>query len=69
MAVSFEIAKKEFKLLLKSTRRIFLLFMMPLIILLIGIVGGFIAIYVIPSSTGQAVDVMVIQDDPELIAL
>ena len=64
MAVSFEIAKKEFKLLLKSTRRIFLLFMMPLIILLIGIVGGFIAIYVIPSSTGQAVDVMVIQDDP-----
>ena len=66
MSISLEIAKKEFKLLLKSTRRIFLLFMMPLLILLMGALIGFLAIYVLPSTSGQAVEAVVIQDDQGL---
>ena len=66
MSISLEIAKKEFRLLLKSTRRIFLLFMMPLIILVMGALVGFIAIYILPSTAGQAVEAVVIQDDQGL---
>ena len=66
MSISLEIAKKEFKLLLKSTRRIFLLFMMPLLILLMGALIGFLAIYVLPSTSGQAVEAVLIQDDQGL---
>lgn len=63
MKPSLIIAIKEIKLLFKSTRRIFLLFMMPMIILIIGVLVGFIALYAVPSTTEQSVEILIIQDD------
>jgi len=56
------IAKKEIKLLFKSTRRILLLFSMPLVILFIVAAGVFIA-GVLPDSMDSQVEVTVINDD------
>ena len=56
------IAKKEIKLLFKSTRRILLLFSMPLVILFIFAAGIFIA-GVMPDSMDSQIEVTIINDD------
>lgn len=56
------IAKKEIRLLFKSTRRILLLVMTPAIILLVVIATLFFAIVFAPPG-GGVLDVIVIQDD------
>ena len=56
------IAKKEIKLLFKSTRRILLLFSMPLVILFIFAAGVFIA-GVMPDSMDSRIEVTIINDD------
>jgi len=56
------IAKKEIRLLFKSTRRILLLFSMPLVILFIFAAGVFIA-GVLPDSMDSRIEVTVINDD------
>jgi ABC-type Na+ efflux pump permease subunit len=60
------IARKELKLLFKSTRRILLLFMVPLIIMFLVLVVGFIAIFVVPSTTAEQPNIVVIQADEGL---
>ncbi|OLS26897.1 MAG: hypothetical protein HeimC3_06540 [Candidatus Heimdallarchaeota archaeon LC_3] len=63
MSIPWIIAKKEIKLLFKSTRRILLLFMVPLIIIFLVILVGFIAIFVVPSTTSEQPEIIVIQAD------
>ena len=58
------IAKKEIKLLFKSTRRILLLFSMPLVILFIFAAGIFIA-GILPDSMDSRIEVTIINDDVE----
>lgn len=56
------IAKKEIKLLFKSTRRIFLLFTTPLILLLVFILIIILSATIIPTI-GVQPEVIIIQDD------
>lgn len=56
------IAKKEIKLLFKSTRRIFLLFTTPLILLVIFLISVFLLAIMIPELD-KPIEVTVIQDD------
>lgn len=66
MDVRLEIAKKEFRLLFKSTRRILLLGMIPLLILIIGFGAGILTVYSSPSASSHNTNVLIIQNDKGL---